>query len=155
MLVNRVVVTAMSFLAFGATHAMAQVCPGATALTSSQISSLLTGGGGRWACAGSPLEWNEQHKGGFVLDYKQGPTSAVDPSDTPSHPTGSYTIISSNPSNSQAPGTITYTYGALSYTYNIYANLTGTIPFSSTGTYSFCGSGGAPMLAVTVSASHC
>ncbi|WP_158931899.1 hypothetical protein [Acidisphaera sp. S103] len=157
MSVNRFLAAGASLMMFGASHAFGQTCPGATALTSSQISSLLTGGGGRWACVGnSPnATWNEQHKSGFVLDYKKGPSDPIDPSDTIAHPTGSYSVVSTNPINSQAPGTITYTYGSASYTYTLYANMSGTIPFSSTGTYSFCGSGSAPMLAVTVSASHC
>jgi len=154
---NRIIAAAAWLLVFGGSHAMAQTCTG-TALTSSQITSLLTGGnGGRYACIGtSPnAQWNELHTGGNVLDYKRGLNDPVDPSDTPAHPTGTYTIVSTNPVNSQAPGTIAYTYGPLSYTYTIYATGTGTIPYSNPGTYAFCGSGGAPTLLVTVSKPHC
>lgn len=138
----------------GAGQAMAQNCTSGTLLTEAQISNLLAN---RYACANisATEHWNELHSSPYVLDYKEGPTDPVDPSDTVSHPTGTYAIT--GVSGPQTTGTVTYNYGAGgTYGYNIYANGSGTVPFGSTGTYSFCGvSGGAPQLLVTISTAHC
>ncbi|MDR3533266.1 MAG: hypothetical protein P4L90_22245 [Rhodopila sp.] len=112
----------------------------------------------RYACVGSSpnASWNELHDSGSgkVLDYKQGPTDPTDPSDTVSHPTGSYTIVGAG--GPQGVGTVTYNYGAGgTYAYNIRANLGGTIPWKSPATYSFCTTTGGQNLAVTIQATHC
>ena len=129
--------------------AMAQNCATGTGMSPSQIQTLVSN---KYACVGSSpnAQWNELHNSsgttGSVLDYKLGPTSTTDPSDTASHPTGQYSIKGDG--NSGHPGTITYTYGAQSFAYTVIDNLTHP-------QYSFCGTGGAPPLAVTISAAHC
>jgi|SRR6516225_9975511 len=125
-------------------QALAQTCPGTTQLTGKNLNDLLTG---RWACANlSPTEnWNEQHLGGVVVDYKKGPNDPVDPTT----PVGTYNISN----NGNAAATVTYTYGASSYGYAVYANPGTTIP--NPGSYSFCTTGGGINIPVTVSASHC
>lgn len=148
---KRIVGTVIISSAIAAGPAMAQTCNSATTagMTPAQIKTLVSN---KYACVGSSpnAQWNELHNSsaatGNVLDYKLGPTSATDPSDTPSHPTGQYAI--SAPQGAQAPGLITYTYGAQSYAYYIVNNL-------GAPQYSFCGVGTAPQLAVTISPSHC
>lgn len=150
----RVAIAASLLLMFGTGQVMAQNCSSGTPLTQAQISNLLAN---RYACVGtSPnAQWNELHSGGLVLDYKKGPTDPVDPSDTPSHPTGSYTVTGLG--SSQTTGTVHYNYGAGgTFAYNIIANLgAGFPPFVSGGQYSFCAVGGGQNLAVTISATHC
>ena len=152
MAVKRIVLLGVVLSACGAGQAAAQDCTSASTagMTPLQIKNLVSN---QYACANfSPTEhWNELHNSssgsGYVLDYKQGPTDPVDPSDTPSHPTGTFAI--SAPTGAQSPGVITYTYGSSSFGYYVVDNLTHP-------QYSFCGeSGGAPQLAVTVQASHC
>ena len=104
--------------------------------------------GGNYACVGTrpSLQNNELHTGsatatsGQVLDYKQGPSDPNDPSDTPAHPTGTYSISGE---------VITYTYGSQSYSYNIDETPSGNV-------YTFCRvtPSGADLL-VTVQATHC
>jgi len=151
--VGRIVIAGALAVVLSAGSASAQTCTG-TPMTSAAITSLIAG---RYACANiSPTQhWNELHQAGKVLDYKKGPTDPIDPSDTATHPTGTFAVTGSG--GPQTTGTVTYNYGAGgTYGYNIYANGTGTNPFSATGTYSFCGvTGGAPQLLVTVSSSHC
>ena len=141
----------MSFLAaLSLGHAHAQSCSTASSsgISASAIQSLVAN---QYACVGtSPnAEWNELHnsngRAGNVLDYKKGPKDPVDPSDTASHPTGSYVIAGSH----NNPGTITYTYGTNAYGYYV-------VDTSTAPVYSFCGmSGGAPNLSVTISPTHC
>jgi len=146
--------TVLSFLVLGLGNSLvvgqasAQTCPGSTQLTGKNLNDLLTG---RWACANlSPTEnWNEQHVGGLVLDYKRGPSDTVDPSDTAAHPTGRYNISN----NGNAPATVTYNYGGDSYGFKVYPNAGTIIP--NPGSYSFCTTGGGLNIAVTISASHC
>lgn len=130
--------------------AMAQNCGGgaSTGLSATQIQTLVSN---KYACVGSSPHalWNELHDSsgptGNVLDYKLG-SDTTDPSDTPSHPTGQYSITDNGNSGH---GTITYTYGGQSFGYSVKDNLTHP-------QYSFCGAGGgAPNLAVTISNSHC
>jgi hypothetical protein len=111
---------------------------------------------GQYACVGtSPnAQWNELHTGngnsGTMIDWKLGPTDPVDPSTT----VGAYQVTAGPAGGGQNPGLITYTYGSTAYGYYIVANLGASVP--NPGQYSFCGySGGAPQLAVTISASHC
>ena len=66
-------------------------------------------------------KWNELHTivdatSGLVLDFKKGPLDPVDPSATPAHPTGTYSIA-----GGAGVGTITYTYGDPQgpYTYSV------------------------------------
>lgn len=142
-------VIALSALAIG--PAMAQVCTTAssTGMTPTQIKNLVSS---KYACVGSfpNAQWNELHNSttgsGNVLDYKLGPSSPTDPSDTATHPTGRFAI--SAPNGGQGPGLITYTYGTNAYAYYVVNNLT-------PPQYSFCGTGTAPQLAVTISATHC
>ena len=102
--------------------------------------------GGKYACVGTPLQNNELHTGsttatsGQVLDYKKGPSDPNDPSDTPAHPTGTYSISGE---------VITYTYGSLTFSYNINQTPSGSV-------YTFCRvtPSGADLL-VTVQATHC
>lgn len=137
--------------AIGTQHAIAQNCTNvATAgMTGTLIKNLVSN---QYACVGRfpNAQWNELHNSsaatGNVLDYKLGPTSPTDPSDTATHPTGQYKITA--PNGSQLPGLITYTYGTYIYAYNVVDNLTHP-------QYSFCGTGSAPQLAVTISATHC
>ena len=148
---KRAILLGLIPLAFGAGQAWAQNCTNATTagMTPTQIRGLVSG---QYACVGaSPnAQWDELHTGsgatGMVLDYKLGPSSPTDPSDTPAHPTGTYAI--SAPQGAQAPGLITYTYGSGSFAYRIVNNLGAPL-------YSFCGIGAAPQLAVTISPSHC
>ena len=134
--------------------AAAQSCGPATGmpLTAQEISQLL---GGRWACASlsESQHWNELHSFPFVLDYKQGPAEPgnVDPSDTPSHPTGRYVVTGL----SASAGMVTYLMGSASYAYTIVNNLGGSIPWTSPAAYSFCSAAGGMNLAVTISATHC
>jgi hypothetical protein len=128
-------------------------CASGSNITSAQILTLL---GNRYACIGtSPnASWNELHDvaSGKVLDFKKGPKDPQDPSDTPSHPTGIYTITGAG--GTTDVGTVTYNYGAGgSYGYNIRDNLGSSAP--APGIYSFCTSGGGQSLAVTVSAGPC
>lgn len=102
--------------------------------------------GGKYACVGTPLQNDELHTGtttdtsGQVLDYKKGPSDPVDPSDTPAHPTGTYSISGE---------VITYTYGSLTFSYNINQAPSGSV-------YTFCRvtPTGADLL-VTVQTGHC
>jgi hypothetical protein len=100
--------------------------------------------------------WDELHTGstasasGQVLDYKLGPTSTTDPSDTAAHPTGTYTVTGDG--NSGHPGTITYTYGSQSFGYNVNdANLS----YPNPGVYSFCTTSAGINILVTISTTHC
>lgn len=163
---KRIVVAGILSLMCGSGQAWAQSCTGASTagITAVNLEALV---GGRYACVGSSptASWNEKHTGssssttGFVDDYKLGPSHAVDPSDgigtgLSGHHTGSYRITS--PGGAQQTAVITYTYGTSGFGYYVVANLAGTIPWASSSTYSFCGmSGGAPNLAVTISASPC
>ncbi len=150
---KRLIIVASIAATFGATPVLAQVCSSGTNITGAQLSSLLNN---RYACIGSSpnATWNELHTAGKVLDYKLGPSHATDPSATASNPTGTYATAGSG--GPQGPGTVTYNYGSGgTYAYNVRANLTGTIPWSGTGTYSFCGTGGASNFAVTISATNC
>ncbi|HBK05392.1 MAG TPA: hypothetical protein DDZ81_05950 [Acetobacteraceae bacterium] len=148
---KRILGLAVAISAVAVVPAIAQVCTNATTagMTPGQIKTLVVT---KYACVGTfpNAQWNELHNSstasGNVLDYKLGPTSPTDPSDTPAHPTGQFAI--SAPNGAQAPGLITYTYGANSYTYYVVNNLT-------PPRYSFCGTGAAPQLAVTISATHC
>jgi hypothetical protein len=153
-LVNRIVL-AMTMLAMGDVgHAMAQTCGSSagTGLNITQINNLIAN---RYACANlSPTEhWNELHTSPYVLDYKQGPTSPTDPSDTVSHPTGTYAVTS--PGGFQQPAVVTYTYGSASYGYTVINNLGGAIPWTAPAQYSFCTTGGGLNLAVTIQSTHC
>lgn len=140
----------MVISAIAAGPAIAQNCtsPSTSGMTPKQIVGLVSN---QYACVGSypNAQWNELHNSttarGNVLDYKLG-SNPTDPSDTPAHPTGQYAI--SAPNGTQSPGLITYTYGTNSYTYYVVDNLTHP-------QYSFCGTGAAPQLAVTISATHC
>jgi hypothetical protein len=150
--VNRIILFGIALSAFGAGQAAAQNCTTASTagLKANKISSLIAN---QYACAdlSATEHWNELHNSasgsGSVLDYKKGPTDPVDPSDTVSHPTGTFSITA--PSGDANPGVITYTYPSGSFGYYVVNNLTPPL-------YSFCGeSGGAPQLAVTIQATHC
>jgi hypothetical protein len=147
----RIIVAGTVLLALGTGDALAQNCTIGNELGQAAIGVLLAN---RYACATiSPTEnWNELHSSGFMLDYKKGPTDKSDPSDTLSHPTGTYTLSGGNGIGPLA-GVVTYTYGPTSYSYHIRANLGATTP--NPGQYSFCTTGGGRNLAVTISASHC
>jgi hypothetical protein len=149
---SRIIVFATLSIIFSLGQAKAQICNDAqtTGLTSPQIISLVSK---NYACVGAApdADWNQLHDSssasGYVLDWKKGPKDPVDPSDTESHPTGSYLITA--PNGTSGPGLITYIYGSNSYGYYVLNNLA--VP-----QYSFCGvSGGAPSLAVLIAPSHC
>ena len=133
-------------LAFNASQVLAN-CPSGGNLGDSGQQTIQNVLGGNYACVYNPtLQNNEQHTGsatdttGFVLDYKKGPGDPADPSDTLSHPTGSYSI---------SGNLITYTYGSLTYSYNINATPSGNV-------YTFCHvAPGGSDLAVTISLSPC
>jgi hypothetical protein len=134
-------------------EASAQDCVSGSNITGEQMNTLLNN---RYACIGtSPAaSWNELHDqaSGKVLDFKKGPKDPRDPSDTPAHPTGIYTII--GVAGPESAGIVTYTYGsAETYGYNIRANLGSSTP--APGIYSFCTSTGGQNLAVTVSTGPC
>jgi hypothetical protein len=150
--VKRFIVFSLLLAAPGVGHAVAQSCGTASTggMTRTQIIALVSN---KYACVGnSPsAQWNELHDSssgsGNVLDYKLGPAHATDPSNTPANPSGSFNVT--GPGGDVAPGVIIYTYDGNAYGYYIVNNLT-------PPRYSFCGqSGGAPQLAVTISASHC
>ena len=150
---TRAFVCGLSLVALGAGHALAQTCTNASTagLTARQLLAVVSN---QYVCADiTPTQhWNELHASasgrGNVLDYKKGPTDPVDPSDTPTHPTGTF-ALSNGVGGAQGPGIITYTYGSGSYGYYVVDNLTHP-------QYSYCGeSGGAPNLAVTISPTHC
>lgn len=125
--------------------AFAQDCSTGVEISRTQVTNLLTN---KYACVGTPpnASWNELHSGGNVIDYKLGPTDPVDPSKT----VGTYTF------SGQTTGTVTYNYGSGgTYAYTIRNNLGGTLGVGGSGTFSFCGTGGAPNLAVKVQASNC
>jgi hypothetical protein len=151
---NRLITAILVLLAFNAGEAVAQNCLSGSPLTQVQITSLVSN---RYACVGSTpnVQWNELHSGGtsgLVLDYKQGPSHPIDPSATAANPTGTYVITRGTPST---VGKVTYNYGAGGvFSYTVIGNLGSIAP--APGVYSFCGaSGGAPNLAVTISATHC
>ena len=114
---KRSVLTSVLLLAFGSSHAVAQLpCP--AGLTGAQLVTTLSG---MYACAkrapGNPANdiWNELHQGttaagGNVMDYKRGPGHPVDPSKV----VGTYFI-------SLGANTVTYTYGDPGgpYTYSL------------------------------------
>ncbi len=121
---KKIALAASLMMAF-AGAAMAQTatctCDGSAARTAdaAALTALLTN---RMVCANVGGEvWQEWHNGtssGPVVDYKQGPGDAKDPSAT----VGSYTVNADN--------TVTYTYGAQSYNYDVC--LAGS-------TYTYCG----------------
>jgi hypothetical protein len=116
-------------------------------ITATTMTTLLTN---NYACAYvNPTEqWNELHNGTQVLDYKKGPTDPIDPSDTPAHPTGTYSITGTD------SGIVTYNYGAGgTYGYTIKPNQ-GTLP-PTLGVYSFCTTTGGINIAVTLQSTHC
>jgi hypothetical protein len=90
---------------------------------------------GKTVCATlAGQKWQEYHRpGGNLIDYKKGPTNAVDPSKQ----VGSW-ITSGTGGNSQ----VTYNYGTGgSYSYKIHLN---------NGTFTFCGVNPSPTLDVTL-----
>ena len=141
-----IIIASTLVFTLGTGSAFAQNCASGTLISQIQIQNLLTS---KYACVGTPptASWNELHSGGSVIDYKLGPTHAVDPSKT----VGSYSF------SGQAIGAVTYIYlnGGGTYSYNIRNNLGGTLGTGGSGSFSFCGIGGAPNLAVKVQASNC
>lgn len=124
--------SAIAMLGLSASGALAQSCP--SPMNQSAVQSLVTN---QYVCGSIGGDsWNELHQAGGVLqDYKKGPTDPVDPSAV----VGNWTVNSD--------GTITYAYGSLSYTYQVQVN--------AGNQYSFCGTGGAPTLFVTINPAHC
>jgi hypothetical protein len=153
--VNRIITAGSLLVLMGAAHAIAQTCPGTNQLSPAQIEQVV---GGRYACANlsASEKWDELHTGsissstGQVLDYKLGPISQTDPSDTSAHPTGAYSVTGDG--NSSHPGTITYTYGSNTFGYKV-NDASGSYP--NAGTYSFCTTGAGLNILVTIAASHC
>jgi hypothetical protein len=145
MLLNAVLrpfcVAGVGLFVLGANQTMAQTCQSGSRLNQSAITTLLEG---QYACGASGGQtWDERHSGGLVLDYKKGPTDPVDPSDTTSHPTGSYAYGASG-----TDGTVTYTYGGAPAAYFIQS--------AGGSSYYFCPIGGTgSVLNITVQASHC
>ncbi len=89
-------------------------CPTGTALTSTQITALLSA---NTICAASGSDvWQEQHRaGGQLWDYKRGPGHATDPTAQ----VGTWTINAG--SRTSPAGTVTHNYGGASvYTYNVF-----------------------------------
>jgi hypothetical protein len=116
----------MKSIALAATIALAAFSGGAiaactgTPLTQSQLTSVLTN---NTVCVAKAGGWDaqEQHiTGGVLKDYKQGPTSTIDPTQT----IGTWSLTT-------APGQVTYVYsGGGTYSYSVYTSGAG---------YSFCG----------------
>ena len=115
--------------AFSAEGAMAACSTPATQVTDGALTTLLSGntvcamrGGDRWQ--------EEHHAGGVLIDYKKGPTDAVDPTKQ----VGTWAV-----SGTGAGTTVTYNYtvGSVpgpSYNYAVWQNTT-------PNSYSFCKAG--------------
>jgi len=127
-------------------------CPGSNANSASvaDITGILAAG--RYACGFqyNGQYFNETLSGGKVLDFKRGPASTSDPSETIATAGGTFTINAAAGSN---PDTITYTYGASSFKYSITPKNT-----TAPGTYTFCqeaGPNAGQTLPVTVQVGPC
>ena len=149
-----IIVTSVILLAAITGEAMAAApCTGGPAADSASAANIaLILGAGRYAC-GFQYDgnyFNETLSGGKVLDFRRGPGSTSDPSETVATADGSFTI---NPASGGTPATITYMYGATSFTYSIKPNNT-----TAPGTYAFCqeaGPNAGQALNVTVQAGPC
>jgi hypothetical protein len=149
-----IIFTSVIILASVAGEAMAAApCTGGAPANSASAANIaLILAAGRYAC-GFQYDgkyFNETLSGGKVLDFRRGPASPTDPSETVATADGTFTI---NAASGGTPATITYTYGASSFTYSIKPN-NSTAP----GTYAFCqeaGPNAGQALNVTVQAGPC
>jgi hypothetical protein len=147
-----IIVTSVILLAAITGEAMA-ACPGNSGSSASvaDITGILAAG--RYAC-GFQYDgnyFNETLSGGKVLDFRRGPASTVDPSETIATADGTFVITAGVGGGN--PDTITYTYGASSFKYSITPKNT-----TATGTYTFCqeaGPNAGATLAVTVQVGPC
>ncbi len=123
--------SAVAMLGLPVGDALAQSCT--TPLSQSAVRTLVTG---NYVCGSVGSDsWHELHQStGVIRDYKKGPSDPIDPSKD----VGTWTVNST--------GTITYTYGTLSFTYQV---------AGTANPYSYCGIGGAPTLYVTIQSSLC
>ena len=149
-----IIATSVIILATVAGDAMAAApCTGGPAANSASAANIaVILGAGRYAC-GFQYDgkyFNETLSGTKVLDFRRGPGSTSDPSETVANADGSFTI---NAASGGTPATITYTYGASSFTYSLKPNNT-----TAPGTYAFCqetGPNAGQALNVTVQAGPC
>lgn len=133
---KRLIITSIVLLAGISGEAMAVDC------TNNQVvdTAITTAVSSKTVCASIPGgdKWQEYHQtpagaANNLIDYKKGPSHAVDPT----KPVGTWST-SENGSNS----VVTYNYGpGGSYSYKVYLN---------SGQYTFCGVGSAPTLDVTL-----
>lgn len=115
------IVASVVLLACVSGRAMA-ACSG-TALTASQLTTLLTG---KTVCGSAGTDrWQEEHRlGGELWDYKKGPGDPVDPEEK----VGTWSVISGG----FGSGKVSYQYdGGSGFLYTVYNN--------GGGAYSFCG----------------
>ena len=114
------ITAALLALAFGGAAQAQTACSCATGTrttSAAALSSLVTG---NMVCAALGSEvWQEWHNGGSLTDYKMGPGDTNDPSAV----VGSYVVNADN--------TISYTYGASTYQYEVCT--------TAGPSYAFCG----------------
>ncbi|OYU99992.1 MAG: hypothetical protein CFE45_10870 [Burkholderiales bacterium PBB5] len=112
-------------------QASAQTCPcGGTGTRVTALAALVAG---KTVCAARGAErWQQYHSGSNVIDYKQGPTDKVDPSET----VATFSVTTQ-------PANITYNYGTGgTYTYAVCAD--------SGSTYRFCSGSSATVTGATI-----
>ena len=154
---NRIMLAGVVFLINAAGPAFAADCTAHGGyMTGTQIAALLTPGNtfpsNIYACYnnGTVRENNENiyahGPGGAVWDYKKGPTDTVDPSGQ----VGVYT----GGSNANG-GTMAYTYGSSTITYNICAyNSNGNGTYASGLTYYFLNTSTATLYNIVITTGH-
>ena len=117
---KNVITAALLALAFGGAAQAQSTCScaaGARTASAAALSSLVTG---KMVCAMVGSEaWQEWHNAGSLTDYKMGPGDKNDPSTV----VGSYVVNADN--------TISYTYDASTYRYEVCT--------TAGGSYAFCG----------------
>ena len=108
-------------LAFAAEGVMAACATPSVQVQDAALTSTLTN---NTVCASRGGEsWQEaHHSDGSLVDYKMGPSDAVDPTKQ----VGTWLITGAGASSA-----VTYTYGSGAYSYQVWDN--------QNGTYSFCG----------------
>lgn len=114
----------VSLILLGVLSGRANAACTGTPLTTTQLTSLLTG---NMVCASHGGDrWQEEHRvGGQLWDYKKGPGDPIDPEEQ----VGTWTITGAT---GHAAGLVNYMYsGGSTYSYTVFNN--------GNGTYSFCG----------------
>ena len=121
---------ALAFVGAAQAQSACTCTTGTRTASAAALSSLLSG---KMVCAAVGSEvWQEWHNAGSLVDYKMGPADRNDPSTV----VGSYVVNGDN--------TISYTYGASTYKYEVCS--------TASGAYAFCGAqfGGRDILGARV-----